>query len=496
MTAVSSGSQAVFFKSGEGLIIGERINPTGKKALKEAYRNGDVAYILREAVAQVTAGAKILDVNCGVPGLDEVKLLDSTIAAVQSVVTAPIEIDTADPKALALALRRVNGKALVNSVNGKREVMDAVFPLVKKYGGVIVALCLDEDGIPATCEGRLEIAKRILTEGAKYGFGANDFLFDALTLSVSTDHKAALITLETVERLTKELEVNTVLGVSNVSFGLPNRAKLNNTMYALAVKRGLSAAIANPSVIKAEIDPIAEDVLLGHDIGCAKWIAANVNSEVKSLVVVDATVSLKTAIERGLKEDALRAAKSLIDADKKAMEIVDSEIVPALEKIGLGFERGEVFLPQLLMAADAAGEAFTVVRSTLKISGNLGRPIVLATVKGDIHDIGKNIVRALLENYGFPVIDLGRDVPPKRILEVAKESNAMMVGLSALMTTTAGAMAETVKLINLELPNCPTCVGGAVVTEEYAKEIGASFYAKDAMRTVRIAEELKTRSAK
>ncbi len=494
MTAVSSGTQAVFLKRGEGLVIGERINPTGKKALKEAYRNGDVAYVLREAVAQTEAGARILDVNCGVPGLDEVSLLDSTIAAVQSVATAPIEIDTADPRALALALRRVNGKPLVNSVNGKRESMDAVFPLVRKYGGVMVALCLDESGIPSTSEGRLAVAKRILAEGEKYGFTKDDFVVDALTLAVSADPRAALVTLETVERLSDELGVNTVLGVSNVSFGLPNRAKLNNTMYALARQRGLSAAIANPSVIRDEIDPLAEDVLMGRDEGCAKWIAANAAVAPASPAPSLSTLSLRLAIERGLKEDAARAAKDLVASGTETMAIVDGEIVPALEKIGVGFEKGEVFLPQLLLAADAAGEAFAVVRRSLKSGGGEGRPIVLATVKGDIHDIGKNIVRALLENYGFSVIDLGRDVPPEKIVEAAKKANAMMVGLSALMTTTAGAMAETVKLLKAECPDSPTCVGGAVVTEEYAREIGADFYAKDAMRTVRIAKALKTRS--
>ena len=495
MTVISSGSQTVEIVPHAGLIIGERINPTGKKALKEAYRSGDVAYVLREAVRQVDAGAKVLDVNCGVPGIDEAATLDATVKAVQSVVPVPVQIDTADPRALELALRHVNGKALVNSVNGKRESMDVVFPLVKKYGGVMVALCLDEAGIPSTAEGRLAIARKILAEGAKYGFSAADFAVDALTLAVSSDAAAALVTLETVRRLTEELGVNTVLGVSNVSFGLPNRQRLNNAMYTLAKRAGLSAAIANPATIAEIEDEAAFDVLLGRDPHCERWIAANAEAATSAVSIsAAATVGgdVKSAVMSGLKADAAKFARAELAAGKPPMEIVNGGIVPALEEIGGGFEQGKVFLPQLLMAADAAGEAFAVIRGALKggSSRQSSRPIVLATVKGDIHDIGKNIVRALLENYGFEVIDLGRDVPPERIVETARRTNAMMVGLSALMTTTVGAMAETVRQLKAAGLKCSTCVGGAVVTQEYADEIGADFYAGDAMRTVRIAEAL------
>ena len=533
---ISSGTTVVELKPHEGLIIGERINPTGKKLLKEAYAKGDTAYVLREAVKQIDAGARILDVNCGVPGLDEAALLDATVEAVQSVAPCPIQIDTADPVALECALRHVNGKPLVNSVNGKRESMDAVFPLVRKYGGAIVALCLDESGIPPTSEERLAIAKRILNEGAKYGFTKEDFVFDALTLAVSSDTNAAVVTLETVKRLTDELGVNTVLGVSNVSFGLPNRGVLNNAMYALAKRAGLSAAIANPAVIRDEIDPAAEDVLMGRDKNCEKWIelqsvheapprgtlteyrvsprsdfaertsARSASTTTSSLI--PHTSSLAAAIRRGLKEDAKAAAAAMLKEGVAALEVIEKGIVPALEEVGRGFEKGTVFLPQLLMAADAAGEAFGVVRSEMKSKseveqGNLtnstvglraststNRPIVIATVKGDIHDIGKNIVRALLENYGFDVIDLGRDVPPEKIVETAKRSGARLVGLSALMTTTVGAMAETIRQLKQAGLACKTVVGGAVVTQEYADSIGADFYAKDAMRTVRIAESL------
>ena len=498
-TFVSSGSAALELKPGEGLVIGERINPTGKKRLKEAYISGDVAYVLREAVGQAEAGAKILDVNCGIPGIDESSVLDSTVGAVQSVVSLPIQIDTADPVALERALRHVNGKALVNSVNGKRESMDAVFPLVRKYGGTIVALCLDENGIPETSDGRMEIARRILAEGAKYGFAAEDFVFDALTLAVSADPSAAAVTLETVRRLTEELKVNTVLGVSNVSFGLPGRVALNNAMYTLACKAGLSAAIANPLSIGRCENQDAFDVLLGRDENCARWIESCRRQEpsghgrAETLPPPAGFANLIHSIRSGLKSDALGEAAGMLKAGFPPMKVVQEGIVPALEEVGRGFESGKVFLPQLLMAADAAGAAFESVKSSLGSQAGAarkGRPIVLATVKGDIHDIGKNIVRALLENYGFQVIDLGRDVAPEAVLEAAAKSDAMMVGLSALMTTTVGAMAETVSLIKGAGLGCATCVGGAVVTEDYARLIGADFYAADAMRTVRIAESL------
>ena len=509
-TVVSSGTTVVELKPHEGLIIGERINPTGKRLLKEAYARGDTAYVLREAVKQIDAGARILDVNCGVPGLDEAALLGATVEAVQGVATCPLQIDTADPRALERALRHVNGKPLVNSVNGKRESMDAVFPLVKKYGGAIVALCLDESGIPPTSEERLAIARRILDEGAKYGFTKSDFVFDALTLAVSSDANAAKVTLETVRRLTDELGVNTVLGVSNVSFGLPNRTSLNNAMYALARRAGLSAAIANPAVIRDEIDPAAADVLMGRDKNCARWIEANAASSLPSKISGphpgedmrhETGDGLVAAIRRGLRDDARTAAAALLAAGERPLEVIESAIVPALEEVGRGFEKGTVFLPQLLMAADAAGEAFTVVKAgmTAAVEGNRQQmtaigggkhPIVIATVKGDIHDIGKNIVRALLENYGFDVIDLGRDVPPEKIVETAAKSGAMLVGLSALMTTTVSAMAETIRQLKASGLACKTVVGGAVVTQEYADSIGADFYAKDAMRTVRIAESL------
>lgn len=501
-TLVSSGTGVVTLRTHQGLVIGERINPTGKRLLKEAYAKGDVAYVLREAVKQVDAGAEILDVNCGVPGLDEAALIEATVASVQSVATCPIQIDTADPTALARALRRVNGKPLVNSVNGKRASMDAVFPLVRKYGGALVGLCLDEDGIPATSDGRVAIARKILAEGAKYGFAKEDFVFDALTLAVSADPHAALVTLETVKRLTEELGVNTVLGVSNVSFGLPNRPVLNSTMFALAKRAGLSAAIANPSVIRDAVDPAAEDVLLGRDRNCERWIALQTAASAAPSSGAgaagaggDPLAALAVAVRRGLRDDAAAAAKAALKGGAETMTLINAGIVPALEEVGKGFEAGRVFLPQLLMAADAAGEAFAVVKAAMAARGDArtdaaGYPIVIATVKGDIHDIGKNIVRALLENYGFDVIDLGRDVPPEEIVAAAARTHARLVGLSALMTTTVGAMAETIRQIKAAGLACKTVVGGAVVTQEFADSIGADFYGGDAMKTVRIAESL------
>lgn len=496
-TVISSGSKVLELVPHKGVIIGERINPTGRRALKEAYRNGDTAYILREAVSQVEDGAVALDVNCGVPGVDEAKLLEETIECVQSVVSEPVVIDSSHSEALRRGLRCVNGKPLVNSVNGKQESMDSVLPLVQKYGGAVVALCLDENGIPDTARGRVEIARRIIAEGAKYGLTKNDFVVDALTLAVSAQPNAALITLETVRLLTEELGVNTILGVSNVSFGLPNRPALNAAMLTLAKEAGLSAAIYNPFATQESHDPMAIDVLLARDKDCAAWIAANANVSTAAVATpasAAAANDLAAAIRHGLCADAQAAAAARLANNTQAVAAVmalTNDIVAALEEVGKGFEKGSIFLPQLLMAADAAGAAFSVVKSALPAAAcKTSRPIVLATVKGDIHDIGKNIVRSLLENYGFPVIDLGRDVPPERIVEVAHTKDAFLVGLSALMTTTVGAMAETIRQLRVAQLNCKICVGGAVLTADFAASINADFYAKDAMCTVRYAEQL------
>ena len=517
-TVISSGTHALEIPFDDTLVIGERINPTGKKRLKQALTEGDTAYVLREAVAQAEAGAAVLDVNVGVPGLDEPSVLERTVAAVQGVTDLPLQIDTSDPVALDRALRHYNGKALVNSVNGKEESMSAVLPLVAKYGGVLVALTLDENGIPPTAEERMAIARRILARGAEFGLRPADFVFDALSLAVSADSTSANVALETIRRIRAELGCRTILGVSNISFGLPARPQLNATFYTLAMGAGLSAAIVNPLSAEMMTAYRAYRALTGRDRSCEEWIGhasqviavgsgsaglesgsagagANRNPKDSNSTLFDpkGPSPLAAAIRRGLKSDAADAAKAEIAAGRQPVEVIDGGIVPALEEVGRGFEEKRVFLPQLLMAADAAGAAFDVIRAELARSGGGAAakgPIVVATVKGDIHDIGKNIVRALLENYGFKVIDLGRDVPPERILEVARREKCRLVGLSALMTTTVVFMEETVKLIHAELPDCRVMVGGAVLTADYAAKIGADFYSRDAMGAVRTAERV------
>ena len=507
-TVVCSGSRVVELSTDETIIIGERINPTGKKKLKAALSEGDVAYVLREAVSQAEAGAHVLDVNVGVPGLDEPALLDSTIQAVQSVTALPLQIDTSDPKALERALRHYNGKALVNSVNGKEESMSSVLPLVAKYGGAVVALTLDENGIPPTAEGRLAIAKRIIARGAEYGLKPSDFVVDVLCLEVSADANSANVILEALRRVRGELGCCTCLGVSNISFGLPARPLLNASFYTMALGAGLSAGIVNPLAADMMTAYRAYRALTGKDRTCGEWIDSFKDwtadarqptsgvrqspSDCRQPESGAAGSRLSDAIRHGLKADAAAAAREELARGVAPLEVIDTGIVPALEVVGRGFESGSVFLPQLLMAAEAAGAAFDVVRTALpqRDGASVRGPIVVATVKGDIHDIGKNICRALLENYGFKVIDLGRDVPPERIVETARREKARLIGLSALMTTTVCFMEETVKLVHESLPDCKVTVGGAVLTADYAAKIGADHYSKDAMGLVRYAEAM------
>ena len=507
-TTISSYSRCVELPLDDSLVIGERINPTGKKKLKEAYKSGDTGYILREAIAQADAGAHILDVNAGVPGIDEPSVLRATVEAIQSVTDVPLQIDTSDPKALEAALRHYNGKAMINSVNAKQEVMDSVFPLVAKYGGVIVALTLDEAGIPATAEGRVALAKRMIDEGAKYGLSKDDFVVDVLCLAVSADANSANVILESLRRVRYELGLRTVLGVSNISFGLPARPLLNATFYTLALEAGLTSAIVNPLSVEMMTAYKSWRALTGRDTSCNDWISSVAEGKVGGTATpavpsvqsdsqasrqsVNSLSPLTSSIVHGLRQDAATIAGGLLSSGKAPVEVIDGEIVPALEIVGKGFETGKVFLPQLLMAAEAASSAFEVIRDVLAKSGTkteLKGPIVIATVKGDIHDIGKNIVRALLENYGFKVIDLGRDVAPETIVETALRENCKLVGLSALMTTTVPFMEETIKQLNEADPSIKTFVGGAVLTAEYAEQIHATWYAKDAMASVRIAEE-------
>ena len=506
---ITSGSRSVDIPFNDSIIIGERINPTGKKKLRAALQEGNVAYVLREAVSQADAGAHVLDVNVGVPGLDEPAVLDATVQAVQSVTDLPLQIDTSDPVALDRAMRHYNGKPLVNSVNGKRESMDVVLPIVAKYGGVVVALTLDESGIPATAEGRVDIARRIVERGRDFGLTPDDFLVDVLCMAVSAGPESANVAIEAMRRVREELGCRTCLGVSNISFGLPARPLVNAAFYTMALSAGLSAGIVNPLSDEMMSAYRAYRALTARDSNCAEWIAHAEKLEtsparvvaVKSPRSIDnpampngATEErpLASAIRHGLKADAASLAKAAIANGAAPLEIVNDEIVPALEVVGKGFESGRVFLPQLLMAAEAAGAAFDVVRASMpaKEDADVKGPIVIATVKGDIHDIGKNICRALLENYGFKVIDLGRDVPPETVVAAALREKAKLVGLSALMTTTVGAMEATVRLVHERVPGCLVTVGGAVLTEDYARKIGADNYSKDAMCLVRYAESL------
>ena len=485
-TAVTSYSKTVLLGE-KPVIIGERINPTGKKLLKQALKDGDLDFVAAEAVKQTDKSSDILDVNVGLPGIDEPKLLTLAVKKVQSVVDVPLQIDSSDITALEAALRVYNGKPIINSVNGKQESMQSVFPLVKKYGGVVVCLTLDENGIPETAEGRIKIAEKIINTAAQYGISKDDLIVDTLTLTVSTGAENAKVTLDSLDYVRHTLGVNTVLGVSNVSFGLPLRESINTAFFTMALQRGLSAGIINPlsdSMMNAYYSFCA---LSGYDENFESYIANTTQSQ---SVTNEGDVTLKSAIIKGMESKAAECAKKLLET-AEPLDIINSEIIPALDEVGQGFEKGTVFLPGLLMSADCAKAAFDVIKLKIKDSGvrqqSKGR-IVIATVKGDIHDIGKNIVKVLLENYGFDVIDLGKDVPPERILEAVKENDIKLVGLSALMTTTVVHMEETIRLLNRECPEVKTMVGGAVLTKDYAENIGADFYSKDAMGTVRYAE--------
>ena len=503
--AVVTGNGRCLALGERPVIIGERLNPTGKARMKQALRDSDMDYLMREALNQLESGADALDLNVGLPGIDEADMLSRAVQAVQSVTDAPLQLDTADPKALEAALRVYVGKPLINSVCGKRAVMDAVFPLAAKYGGVLVALTLDEDGIPATVEGRLDIARRIIGEAERYGIGRDELIFDALTMTVATDAGAARATLETVRRLKSELGVLTVLGVSNVSFGLPQRPLLTGAFIAMALENGLDAAILNPGDLSARAAFLRGCAFTGKDAGFGRYLEA-FGAQGLKLGVADVSVEhaasepVKAArddapdplwghIRRGLPGDAAQAAKAMLAGGAAPLDVMERSVMPALGEVGEKFEKGVMFLPQLMQSAAAAQAAFDELRAAMPQKEADGGPrVVLATVEGDVHDIGKNIVKVLLQNYGFSVIDLGRDVPPQKVADAARESGARLVGLSALMTTTVPAMEKTIALIKKELPGVRVMVGGAVLTEDYAKRIGADYYAKDAMGSVRVAQ--------
>ena len=500
-TVVSSYTHAV--KLGKApILIGERINPTGKKRFKQALLENDMDHILAEGVKQQEKGVHILDVNVGLPGIDEVTVLKNAVCELQAVIDLPLQIDTSDIRAMEAALRRYNGKAMINSVNGKEESMEAVFPLVKKYGGVVVALTLDENGIPATADGRVEIAEKILRRAAAYGIGKNDIVFDTLTMTVSADNTAALTTLEALRRIKNGLGCHTSLGVSNVSFGLPCRDAVNSVFFAMALENGLSAAIMNPYSADMMKTYYTYNALSGLDENCAAYIGASDSfaavpspgtaaPAAAARTAEDFSSELQRAVVKGLRDRAADITRELL-VSIPPLDIVNNEIIPALNIAGTGFENKTVYLPQLLMSAEAAKSAFEVIKTHMSGSGKTaGKGVfVIATVHGDIHDIGKNIVKLLLENYGFDVVDLGKDVPPETVAEAVVRLHAPLAGLSALMTTTVPAMEETIKLLREKAPWCKTVVGGAVLTQEYADKIGADKYAKDAMETVRYAESV------
>ena len=498
ITVVSSYTHAIEF--GESpILIGERINPTGKKRFKQALLENDIDYILSEGVNQQEKGVHILDVNVGLPDIDEVQMLKNTVCELQAIIDLPLQIDTSNIAAMEEALRRYNGKAMINSVNGKRESMEAIFPLVKKYGGLVVALTLDESGIPDTAQGRVKIAENILKVANEYGIDKKDIIFDTLAMTISADNKAAVATLSSLKTIKNELGCHTSLGVSNISFGLPNRDAVNGTFFALALQNGLSAAIMNPYSVDMMKTYYAYRALKGLDENCAEYIGS-----AESFVVTVTSVAaaapktteeysseLQHAVIKGFKDKAGELTKNLLSS-VDPLEIVNNEIIPALNIVGDGFEKKTVYLPQLLMSAEAAKSAFEVIKASMSGKEKAGTKgvIVIATVYGDIHDIGKNIVKLLLENYGFDVVDLGKDVPPEIIAKTAIKLRAPLVGLSALMTTTVPAMEETIKLLREKAPWCKIVVGGAVLTKEYADKIGADKYAKDAMESVRYAEEI------
>ena len=505
-TIVSSYGQAVTLGVGSR-IIGERINPTGKKRFKQALKENDMDYILNEAITQEERGAHILDVNVGLPDIDEPAVMEEVIQEIQAVTSLPLQIDTVDADAMERAMRIYNGKPMVNSVSGKKESMDMVFPLVKKYGGVVIGLTLDEGGIPATADGRVKIAEKIVAEAAKYGIQKKDIVIDVLTMTISSEAEGAIVTLEALRRVRWELGLNTVLGVSNISFGLPSRPVINSNFYTMAMYSGLSAGIINPSSEDMMRSFYAYHALMNLDENFGNYIErfSKVTQTIQTVSIDQGngaaggtaaagggSRTLQTAIEKGLKEEAREMTKALLETEKP-LDIINQHLIPALDTVGKGFEKGTVFLPQLLMSAEAAKVAFAVIKDAMAGTDETEEAkekVVLATVKGDIHDIGKNIVKVLLENYGFEVVDLGKDVPPEKIVETVKEQNIKLVGLSALMTTTVVSMEETIKQLKEAGLDCKVMVGGAVLNQEYSDMIGADFYGKDAMQSVYYAQEL------
>lgn len=484
-------------------VVGERINPTGKKRLQQALREGDSAYPCAQAVAQEEAGAEVLDVNAGLPGIDEAAVLERIVTELQAVTDLPLQLDSSNPDALARALRVYNGKPIVNSVNGEQKTLDTILPLCKKYGAAVVGLTLDEKGIPQTAEERVAIARRIVEAACAAGIPKEDIYIDCLTLTASAQQEGATQTLEALTRCKRELGVRTVLGVSNISFGLPCRGYLNTTFLSMAMAAGLDLAIMNPNTPEMMAAVRAYRVLTAQDPQSAAYVAAYADVQIQTQQVSRGAQAapqtagngsaLADAVRRGLKEDARAAARQALES-QEPLELVNNALIPALDAVGDGFEKGTIFLPQLLQAATAAQAAFEVVKEKIAAEGqprSIGKgKIVLATVKGDVHDIGKNIVRVILENYGYDVLDLGRDVPPERVVDAVRTTGAKLVGLSALMTTTVPNMKATIDALHEAGLPCQVWVGGAVLTPHYAQEIGADFYCKDAKASADLAKQI------
>ena len=486
-------------------VVGERINPTGKKRLQQALRDGDSAYPCTQAVAQAEAGAQVLDVNAGLPGIDEAATLEQLVKDLQAVTDLPLQLDSSNPEALSRALRIYNGKPIVNSVNGETETLEKILPLCKKYGAAVVGLALDKGGIPPTVEGRVAIARRIVDAAHAAGIPDEDIYIDCLCLTASAQQEGATQTLQALARCKKELGVRTVLGVSNISFGLPCRGYLNTTFLAMAMSAGLDLAIMNPNTPEMMAAVRAYRVLTCQDPQSTDYVAAYADVQIqttqtsKSAATV-AEVSaaapggdaLFEAVRRGLKAEARAAADAALTM-REPLDVVNTSLIPALDAVGDGFEKGTVFLPQLLQAATAAQAAFEAIKAKIAASGQAqgskGK-IVIATVKGDVHDIGKNIVRVILENYGYDVLDLGRDVDPERVVEAVRQTGAKLVGLSALMTTTVPNMQATIEALHAANLDCKVMVGGAVLTPDYARDIGADYYCKDAKASADLAKQL------
>lgn len=485
-------------------VVGERINPTGKKRLQQALREGDSAYPCSQAVAQSEAGAEILDVNAGLPGIDEAATLERLVKDLQAVTDLPLQLDSSNPEALSRALRIYNGKPIVNSVNGEQKTLDAILPLCKKYGAAVVGLTLDEKGIPTNAEARFAIAERIVQAATAAGIPREDIYIDCLTLTASAQQEGAVQTLEALTRCKRELGVRTVLGVSNISFGLPCRSYLNTTFLTMAMAAGLDLAIMNPNTPEMMAAVRSYRVLTAQDKQSADYVAAYADVQIQSQQISKNTPengktlsatedALFEAVRRGLKEEARTAAEAAL-ASREPLDVVNTSLIPALDVVGDGFEKGTIFLPQLLQAATAAQAAFEAVKAKIAAQGkptssNKGK-IVVATVKGDVHDIGKNIVRVILENYGYDVLDLGRDVPPERVVEAVRTTGAKLVGLSALMTTTVPNMKATIDALHAAKLDCKVWVGGAVLTPSYAEEIGADFFCKDAKASADLAKQI------